>query len=281
MLAVSSEADLSGELIEIILDNNGFWENLRILLDVLSYVLTWITLLEADECRIFFVIEAFMEIKEIIDSKFKHPQSSNFKKNILDLLESRKEYTIKDIHKAAHFLNPRSKGNLLTVEESLDAMRFISELASAILPADECQNMVSKPALYRTTTGLFHKEFVWNSLKSQSNGKKLCPIIWWKGICGTTSLSKVAVAILQCPPTTAASSVHTLKRNRLTGERAVKLTYFKHNFQKISAHNHEGSFMDPNDYAASTEPMEYDDEEMDEEDKEVVILEVTDSFTDA
>ncbi|EFA12901.1 hypothetical protein TcasGA2_TC001989 [Tribolium castaneum] len=147
-----------------------FVEILRILLDVLSCVLKWITLLEADECRIPFVIEAFMEIKEIIDSKFEHPQCSNYTKNILDSLESRKEYTIKDIHKAAHLLNPRSKGNLLTAEESVDAMRFISELATAILPADECQNVAPELALYRTSTGLFHKEFVWNSLKSQSNG---------------------------------------------------------------------------------------------------------------
>lgn len=33
----------------------------------------------------------------------------------------------------------------------------------------------------------------------------MSPILWWKGICRTKELIKIAVAVLQLPPTTAAT----------------------------------------------------------------------------
>jgi hypothetical protein len=64
-------------------------------------------------------------------------------------------------------------------------------------------------------------------------------ITWWNGICSSTNLATVATAILQRPPTSASTKrsfsiyglVHTVKRNRLTTDRASKLVYVKHNLK--------------------------------------------------
>jgi len=83
------------------------------------------------------------------------------------------------------------------------------------------------------------KEFVWDSLKARSDGTKLNPLTWWKGICTSSKISSIAVAILECSPTSASTErsfstygiVHTERRNRLTNDRTSKLVYIKHNLK--------------------------------------------------
>jgi len=63
--------------------------------------------------------------------------------------------------------------------------------------------------------------------------------VWWKGTCFCLNLSAIPLAILEMPPTTAATErsfsiqgfIHSSKRNRLTTERAVKLTFISHNLK--------------------------------------------------
>jgi hypothetical protein len=65
------------------------------------------------------------------------------------------------------------------------------------------------------------------------------PLLWWKGICGDTTLSKIPIAALSMPVTSAAtervfsshSNIHTKKRNRLDLNRSGKLTYIYHNLR--------------------------------------------------
>jgi len=64
---------------------------------------------------------------------------------------------------------------------------------------------------------------------------------WWNAFCLEIELSKLAIKILSLPATSAAvertfssyKDVHSLKRNRLTNERASKLVFIKHNLQVI------------------------------------------------
>lgn len=87
-------------------------------------------------------------------------------------------------------------------------------------------------AQYRSNEGLWSNNFV-----SSTEIQNLNPYTWWKGICGSTYLNKIAVAILSLPPSSAAtersfstfSLIHTKKRNRLTNERAAKLLYIHQN----------------------------------------------------
>lgn len=107
------------------------------------------------------------------------------------------------IHLAAHLLDPRFKGKYLTKEESVDASQFIDSLASYI----EVQqvDVLSDLANYRTKSGLWSKNFVWNCLNTKTDGTQLNIITWWNGICSSTNVAKVATAILQCPPTSAST----------------------------------------------------------------------------
>jgi len=59
------------------------------------------------------------------------------------------------------------------------------------------------------------------------------------GICFCLKLSTIALAILEMPPTTATTErsfstqgfIHLSKQNRLTTERAAKLTFVSHNLK--------------------------------------------------
>lgn len=85
-------------------------------------------------------------------------------------------------------------------------------------------DIMSELAEYRTNGGLWLKNFVRDSLKARSDGTKLNPLTWWKGICTLSKISSIAVAILECSPTSASTErsfftygiVHTARRNRLT-----------------------------------------------------------------
>lgn len=93
--------------------------------------------------------------------------------------------------------------------------------------------MLSEAAELQSKSNFFAKPFVWVAAKKTS----VCN--WWKGICGNTQLSKIACRILSLPPTSAAversfskhAFIHTSKRNRLTNERAFKLTYISNNLK--------------------------------------------------
>lgn len=90
-------------------------------------------------------------------------------------------------------------------------------------------------AEYRAKEGFFSKTYVLKSIE------KVDAIVWWKGICFGSKLSRVAVDILSMPPTTAATErsfstyglIHSAKRNRLTVDRAGNLTYVAHNLKLL------------------------------------------------
>lgn len=155
-------------------------------------------------------------------------------------MDDRKTMAITDIHKAAHLLDPRAKGKYLTPIDSIDAVSFVSNLARWMSSFDNDVtevDVLSDLALFRSSEGLWAHEFVWNSLKIRSDKTCIDAVAWWKGVCDSTSLSKIAAAILQCPPTSSATErsvstyglIHTAKRNLLTNERASKLVFIKQN----------------------------------------------------
>lgn len=98
---------------------------------------------------------------------------------------------------------------------------------------------MSELAKYNSNCGLWSKPFVWDSLKTRTDGTKISSLTWWKGICNSSKLLTIAIAILECAPTSASTErsfstyglVHTVKRNRLTNEQAAKLVYIKHNLK--------------------------------------------------
>ncbi|CAG5011895.1 unnamed protein product [Parnassius apollo] len=96
-------------------------------------------------------------------------------------------------------------------------------------------------ACYKAKENFWVRRFLWSSLDS------IELIIWWKGICGSTELSKVAIRILSAPCTSAATErsfsiqgyIHNNKRNRLTTERAEKISFICYNWNLKHKHEHE------------------------------------------
>lgn len=91
-------------------------------------------------------------------------------------------------------------------------------------------------AEYRCKDGFFSNSYMFKSID------KLSPIVQLKGTCYGLKLSIIALAILEMPPTTIATErsfstqgfIHSFKPNRLTTERAAKLTFISHNLKTLN-----------------------------------------------
>lgn len=229
---------LSKESVTSILDNTTFWVQVETMYNLLKPVANWISILESETCNVSTVVVAFNEIQEVFAKQI---QSSTLLKkeeySLLQKLDNRKHMAVRKIHLAGHLLDPIYKGKFLKNNESIDATEFISNLAEHLQIS--IPDIMSELAEYRTNSGLWSKTFVWDSLKARSDETRLHPLTWWKGICTSAKISSIAVAILECSPTSASTErsfstygiVHTARRNRLTNDRASKLVYIKHNLK--------------------------------------------------
>ncbi|XP_008182740.1 uncharacterized protein LOC103309331 [Acyrthosiphon pisum] len=146
--------------------------------------------------------------------------------NAITVLESNHNL----IHRVrtAELLDPKSQGLELNADERVDALEFIYNLGVEM--KIDIMNDLSD---YQSKQGYFAKKFIWeNSLITD-------PVKWWKFLDHISPLSKVAVRILTAPCTSAATErtfstfswIHSKKRNRLTTERAGKLTYLSYNWK--------------------------------------------------
>lgn len=119
-----------------------------------------------------------------------------------------------------------------------DAMELIHDLAE-MDPELNTSTVLSELGEFNAKKKFFAKQFVWKA------AEKTDPVTWWTGICSITELSKIAEAILSCPPTSAAAersfsvhgNIHSAKRNKLTTRRAGKLVYISHNIQLLGDFN--------------------------------------------
>jgi len=143
---------------------------------------------------------------------------------IIQKLEKRKTMALKKIHFVAHFLDGKNKGKYLDSSESIDAIEFIASLNARMKL--NIPDILSELAMYRTCEGFWSKKFIWGCLQKESDGAQIELLTWWKGICSSSRLSQIAIAILSCLPTSASTEhsfstyelIHTAKHNRLTNE---------------------------------------------------------------
>lgn len=207
-------------------------------LNLLEPISKWITILETDFSNLSQICIAFHPIQIHLNETLFHSFLTKEEKNlIIQKLSKRKTMALKKIHFAAHLLDGNNKGKCLDNSESIDAVEYISSLCAHMnlnIP-----DILSELAMYRSCEGLWSIKFIWDSLKKYSDGTKIGLLTWWKGICSSSKLSQIVIAILSCPPTSASTErsfstyglIHTAKRNRLTNERAAKLVYIKHNLK--------------------------------------------------
>jgi len=125
-------------------------------------------------------------------------------------------------------MDPKSQGLELNADERVDVLEFIYNLG-----VEMKVDVMNDLSNYQSKQGYFAKQFIReNSLITE-------PVKWWKFIDHISPLSKVEVRILTALCTSAATErafstfswIHSKKRNRLTTERAEKLTYLSYNWK--------------------------------------------------
>lgn len=97
--------------------------------------------------------------------------------------------------------------------------------------------VMSDLANYKSkSSGYWIKNYLWESVNLME------PLVWWNGLCSFSTLSVLATSILSAPTTSAATersfstygNIHTKKRNKLTCDRAGKITYISHNWKLLN-----------------------------------------------
>ncbi|XP_063907445.1 uncharacterized protein LOC135125715 [Zophobas morio] len=215
-----------------LLDDREFWPLVTKLYSLFAPISKWITLFESDEPHISKVADCFHEINKMLQEKF-DDDDDNF--GILDnIFKQRKSKSLGPIHYLANLLDPSQKGKKLTNNEIITATELFYQIAEKHPKYCEFfEEIIEGFAQYRAGHGIFSKEFV----KKSENA--ISPLTWWSGLCSTSKISTMAADILSLPSSTAATertfsryaTIHTAKRNRLTVERAGKLTFIAHNIQ--------------------------------------------------
>lgn len=227
-LAVDETVNIPRDLKRMLLEEE-FWNKTEESIKVIEPITECIFELEGNDHYISKVFIIFKNIKSKLE--FVLPSitmlSEEEKFEILVSVDLRASMCVKPIHMAAYMLDPREQGLELNQEQELLAMEFIYNEGQRL-------NLDVTPDLanYKAKECFWGKQFVWRFLGD------IEPVVWWKGICSSTQLSKVALRILTAPCTSAATertfsaqaNVHSIKRNRLTAERAAKITFVSYNW---------------------------------------------------
>lgn len=222
-------------LLKILDNHHTFLPKIKELMKILEPISIWIKKLKLKKSNLSDVICAFHKIKVAVNELFSvSTELKAEQQNVLSILESRKKMAIEHIHLAAHMLDPRCIGKYLTKEEKIDATQFILFLAKH-LKFDE-SNVLSDLANYRTQSGLWSKNSVWDFLNVESEGTRIEPLIWWNDVCLSSNLAIVASAVMQCPPSSASEGKFSMcgltqvkKKYQLNDDKASKLIYVRHN----------------------------------------------------
>lgn len=236
ILAVSEESysiKLARAVRDNILDNDIFWVRLDKIHNILQPIVKWITILEGDQDTFSKVLIAVKDIEKCLSSNTPGlPIKSNEENELLASFEKRKTMLLKPIHLAAYLLNPNYFGAELSAQQHVEALKFIDCLISTHPLFAEHQAIISLELTnYLGKHELWSMEFVWQT------GKIANPVTWWRGICSKMKLKDLAIAILELPASSAAtersfsrySFLHNKRRNKLTTERAGKLTFVSTN----------------------------------------------------
>ncbi|XP_052752391.1 uncharacterized protein LOC128201007 [Galleria mellonella] len=229
ILTVREDVVISRDIKDLILSDD-FWTKTGECISILEPVTESIFYLESDQNRLHRTYITFRDVQAKIRFALNEIStlSEESKQQILTSVSSRCNMAMRPIHFAAYILDPRTLGVELTQEEELKGMEFIYNLSQHL----SLSNVMADLACYKAKENFWARGFVWSSLDS------IEPLIWWKGICGSTELSKVAIRILSAPCTSAATErsfsiqgyIHNNKRNRLTTERTEKISFICYNW---------------------------------------------------
>lgn len=239
-LAVNEKADLDPSIKRTLLDDAVFWVRIKKMINLLKPIVDLITSIESNDPQIHRVVRKLNELEKSMKENLPpSPMQKSEEKKVMEKFIERKNFGIGPIHLAAFMLDPKMQGSLLDPTELLDAIGFVCDCAQQM--GLDVLKVRESLADYRDKEGLFSRKFLWEGMDDKD--KIIRPLSWWRGLRGTCNLADVAIRILGAPVTSAAtertfstfSSMHSKKRNRLSSERAAKLTFLSYNWKLMNA----------------------------------------------
>lgn len=238
-LVVNEKAQsyLKPEIKKRVLDDDVFWVRVDKMIELMNPIVHLITAFESNKPQVHKIAKKFNELEAILIEKLpSSPLQSAEEKAILAKFQARKEFGVSSIHLAANLLDPAAQGSNLKPIEMLDAISFVCDTAknTGLDVVQVRENLAD----YRDKQGIWSRQFVWEGVGLDEENR-VNPLLWWRGLRGTCELVEVAIKILGAPVTSAATErtfstfgwIHSKKRNRLTSERAAKLTYLAYNWK--------------------------------------------------
>lgn len=209
-----------------------FWSKISVYLSLLKPVVDVIRRVEGEQHSLSIVMKVFHDIESNFHEKIQQNLilQSDDKNQIKNIIANGKSIAVKGIHLTANLLDPNYTGCHLTDKETIDAFQVIQEIASKMPDVREGQ-IFGELADYRSKQKIFQKSFIWSAAKHTS------PHSWWAGLCRSTELSKIAVRILELPPTCTASvkscnkfaRVYSSMRKGTTSSKADRLSFVGRN----------------------------------------------------
>jgi hypothetical protein len=209
--------NLSKRLRSSILDEDMFWMYVQKPQELIHPIVKWIFLLESDKTKISTVPQCFKELNDHFTKCLAGSLlAEKERQDVTKSYNKRKDMALKDIHYAAHILDPKFNGECLSKSEQIQGAEFIDKVVTRKSGTERSAEVIAELAEYRSKEGFLGQAFVLKSVSATEAA------VWWKGVCYGSKSAKVAVSILSMPPTSAAtersfstySIVHTAKRNR-------------------------------------------------------------------
>lgn len=238
-LSWSENEHVIGKLgnIKMILLDFVFWNKIKSMLILLKPIADWILKLESNHSFVSDVVYALNDINSLLTNNLPNIDfiSDEEKESVLKVFKQRKNMALHPMHYAGSILDPRTQGTNLTTAEDIAGVEYIYNVTKSLMK-EQCGNIMTELVQYRSHEGLWGKEFVWSVELEQLN-----PFTWWRGICESSSISKIVTAILSLLCSSAAtkrsfstfSLIHTKKRNRLSNSRAEKFLFVHQNMNYL------------------------------------------------
>lgn len=235
-----AQADLDPSNKRKLLDDAVFWVRIEKMINLFKPIVDLITSLESNDPQIHRVFRKLNELEKSMKENLPAlPMQKSEEKKVMEKFIERKNFGIGPIHLAAFMLDPKMQGSLLDPIELLDAIGFVCDCAQQM--DLDILKVRESLADYRDKEGLFSRKFLWEGMDDKD--KIIRPLSWWRGLRGTCDLAAVAIRILGAPVTSAATErtfstfswMHSKKRNRLSTERAAKLTFLSYNWKLMNA----------------------------------------------
>lgn len=221
------------EKVKSLILKDSFWRRVIGVREILYPIYVAIKFVESDKPTITKSFEVFYNLRTNVISINDENPMKKFKFEIIEMINTRREYCLRPLHFCAYMLDPNLKGRYLSDNEKLEIVEFISQIGMAYFRDEKfVSNLLSEYGDYLTKSSFFSNEALWKH-------KFENPSIWWATMCPGKNLQVFANKILNLPTSSAScersfstqKDIHSVKRNRLTNERAGKLVFVKYNLK--------------------------------------------------